>query len=126
MATREEITKRLRIDAVLIEYARAVSEVGEEELLTHSVMRKEWGILLEKTKQDLSDLGVVRKVEDDSDPIVNMDIYPKSVVGGKHPYEERNDYQNGWNAALMELTKKMAESGIEYVAIKPLIGDDNG
>lgn len=61
MATREEI--REGVDTALISYARAVAEVAEKELMTHSMMRKEWGELLIKVKQDLSDLGVVIKVE---------------------------------------------------------------
>ncbi len=65
--------------------------------------------------------GAVRKTPDGKDPIINMDIYPKSVIGGEKPYKRRNQYQNGWNAALVELAKSMAEDGVEYVEVEPLI-----
>ena len=33
-------------------------------------------------------------------------VYPSSVIGGENPYRERNDYQNGWNDAIMSINKK--------------------
>lgn len=37
----------------------------------------------------------------------DMGIYPKSIKGGPNAYEERNDYQNGWNDAVMAYTHKL-------------------
>lgn len=63
MARQEEVKELTRIDEVLIGYASAVAEVEEKELMTHSMVRREWGRLLVKVKQDLSNLGVAIKVD---------------------------------------------------------------
>src|SRR5689334_10612921 len=32
--------------------------------------------------------------------IEQVGIYPEAWVGGEKPYEKRDDYMNGWNAAV--------------------------
>jgi len=66
--------------------------------------------------------GVVIKNEDvENDIMANMGVYPKALSGGEHPYEERSPYQNGWNDALMAVTKQMCEAKLETVAVESLI-----
>lgn len=38
----------------------------------------------------------------------SIGLYPKSIVGGENAYEERNEYQNGWNEALISYTESMS------------------
>ena len=40
----------------------------------------------------------------------HIGIYPAAVHGGDHPYNERDDYKNGWNAAVMEISGKIANA----------------
>jgi len=52
---------------------------------------------------------ILKKVIDE---LISIDIgiYPKSVQGGgKHDYEKRTLYMDGWNNALIEHMKKVCE-----------------
>ena len=92
MTKQEEIRGLTKVDVVLIEYAKAVADVEEKELMTHSMMRKKWGELLIKVKQDLSDLGVVIKAEDQTIQVVlPADGKP---TGLKLPYHLSNFGEN--------------------------------
>jgi len=39
--------------------------------------------------------------------IEQVGLYPLSCSGGAEPYAERTDYMNGWNAAVMEITRNL-------------------
>lgn len=56
---------------------------------------------LEEIRQLAIEGCISEKAHDD------MGIYPQSVIGGPHAYEKRNDYQNGWNDAVMQHTQKV-------------------
>lgn len=78
-------------------------------------------VCLGEQRMFLHKKGVVIKVDREL-PLENMGIYPKSVVGGDNPYEERSPYQNGWNDALLKLGRDEADFGLKIVAIEPLVG----
>ncbi len=105
MTKQEEIGGITKIDRILIEYARAVGDVEDEEHdppMTHSMMRAEWGRLLDKVKRDLSEQGVVIKVNRE------LPSYDNHVLGIVN--------EQGRTAQ-----RQMIKAG--YVAVEPLIGE---
>jgi len=44
---------------------------------------------------------------------IELGIYPAKVTGGPNPYEERNDFQNGWNAAVIKMAEEQARVLVE-------------
>lgn len=52
----------------------------------------------------------VRRLNHVIDEITDVGVYPKKVIGGPRPYEERNDYQNGWNDACSEMIQRYARA----------------
>ena len=58
-----------------------------------------------KTQEELMEIALNGLLSERA--IDDLGIYPKSIVGGPNAYEERNDYQNGWNEAIMKYTHKM-------------------
>jgi len=58
-----------------------------------------------KTPEEIMEIALngllAEKAHDD------LGIYPRAIKGGPNAYEERGDYQNGWNAAVMAYTHKM-------------------
>ena len=78
--------------------------------------------ILEYQLKFLKSEGMVLKNEDiKNDILANMGLYPRSVVSGKHPYKKRSQYQEGWNAALMEVATKQCKSKFETGAYEELI-----
>lgn len=65
---------------------------------------------------EIKDIELLKKVIEELVMDVDIGIYPKSISGGKNPYKERNDYQNGWNNASIEyyneLIKVLRKYGI--------------
>lgn len=41
--------------------------------------------------------------------IDELGIYPQSVTGGAGAYEQRTEFMDGWNAALMQATSLMVK-----------------
>lgn len=39
----------------------------------------------------------------------SMGIYPMSMKGGPKDYEQRTEFMEGWNAAVMEITRKYVD-----------------
>lgn len=85
-----------------------------------SLLGKEVTTLVDKILRDESSQDVVIKVGE-FDSLMDIGIYPKEVIGGKHPYKKRTQWMNGWNAALIEAGKREAESKLDFAAVKPLI-----
>lgn len=46
--------------------------------------------------------GRIKRLRAALDAVTDIGIYPKSVSGGKMPYDERTKYMEGWNAAQKE------------------------
>ena len=44
-----------------------------------------------------------------TDVLATFGIYPQATIDGKGVRTERTEWQNGWNAALMELSKRIDE-----------------
>lgn len=44
------------------------------------------------------------------DHIMDVGVYPKSIVGGPIAYEQRSEWQEGWNAATTEMIRRYEES----------------
>jgi len=64
--------------------------------------------------------GVVIKVGE-FDILMDIPIYPEKVIGGESPYEKRTPYMEGWNEALIKVGKEVVKSGLDFVAVAPLI-----
>jgi hypothetical protein len=71
-----------------------------------------------KTEQELIRIAIGGIIYDKA--LEGMGIYPAKAIGGENPYDERSEYQNGWNAAIMEI-HKTAVLFSEY--IRSLSGD---
>lgn len=41
--------------------------------------------------------------------IDSMGIYPQSVKGSTKDYEQRTEFMDGWNAAVIEITRKYVD-----------------
>jgi hypothetical protein len=39
----------------------------------------------------------------------SMNVYPVAVRGGTNDYEQRTAFMEGWNAAVMEITRKYVD-----------------
>ena len=63
-------------------------------------------------KRELYKLVLDLKLQDCA--LSDIGIYPQAITGGNNPYKERSDYQNGWNAAVMEMYEK-ASSFSDFV-----------
>lgn len=70
-----------------------------------------------KTPEEIRQLAIEgcinEKAHDD------LGIYPRSVQGGSNAYEQRSDYQNGWNDAIMEHTQKVIKIHNYLDTLKP-------
>lgn len=44
------------------------------------------------------------------DHITDVAVYPKSISGGSCAYEQRSEWQNGWNAATTEMLRRYEEA----------------
>jgi hypothetical protein len=58
---------------------------------------------------EVKDIELLKKLIEELIMEVDVGIYPKSVIGGKSPYEKRNDYQNGWNNSAIEYYNELVK-----------------
>lgn len=45
----------------------------------------------------------IKRLEAVIDHITDVGVYPASIVGGPSAYEQRSEWQNGWNAAIRDV-----------------------
>ena len=83
---------------------------------------------------DNNNLGkILKKIES---VLENIGIYPASVVGGDEPYKKRNEYKNGWNAGVMEMSSKISkalsetwkedDTDLTLLLLADVVSDDDG
>ena len=75
---------------------------------------------LKQMIEGLHSQGLVIKVGE-FPALMDIVIYPKEVIGGEHPYKKRTQWMEGWNAALIKVGKEVAESGLDFATVAPLI-----
>lgn len=42
--------------------------------------------------------------------ITDVGVYPAAIVGGPNAYEQRSEWQNGWNAATADVLARYEEA----------------
>ena len=84
----------------------------------------------------MSDYNIGKILKKIESVLETTGIYPRAVQGGDEPYEKRSDHQNGWNAAVMEISKRIGEAlkeswkevdeDLTLLLLADVINDDHG
>ena len=52
----------------------------------------------------------IKRLESIVDHITDIGVYPAAIANGPNAYDQRSEWQNGWNAAATEMLRRYEEA----------------